>query len=61
MWADSFSIILSIDFLDPKVFYKHSLLGVPGLFKCWRKGNVGIINAPGTGIADDKAIYSYVE
>ena len=49
------------NFLDPKVFYKHSLLGVPGLFKCWRKGNVGIINAPGTGIADDKAIYSYVD
>ena len=39
------------NFLDPKVFYKHSLLGVPGLFKCWRKGNVGIVNAPGTGIA----------
>ena len=34
---------------------------MPGLFKCWRKGNVGIINAPGTGIADDKAIYSYVD
>ena len=49
------------NFLDPKVFYKHSLLGVPGLFKCWRKGNVGIVNAPGTGIADDKAIYSYVD
>ena len=45
------------NFLDPKVFYKHSMLGVPGLFKCWRKGNVGIVNAPGTGIADDKAIY----
>ena len=49
------------NFLDPKVFYKHSLLGVPGLFKCWRKGNIGIVNAPGTGIADDKAIYSYVD
>ena len=49
------------NFLDPKVFYNHSLLGVPGLFKCWRKGNVGIVNAPGTGIADDKAIYSYVD
>ena len=49
------------NFLDPKVFYKHSLLGVPGLFKCWRKGNLGILNAPGTGIADDKAIYSYVD
>ena len=34
---------------------------MPGLFKCWRKGNIGIVNAPGTGIADDKAIYSYVD
>jgi len=33
---------------------------VPGLFKCWRKGNVGILNAIGTGIADDKVVYSYV-
>tara|TARA_Y100001958_G_C21219005_1_gene544365 strand:- start:309 stop:1751 length:1443 start_codon:yes stop_codon:yes gene_type:complete len=49
------------NFLDPKVFYKNSLLGVPGLFKCWRKGNLGIVNAPGTGVADDKAIYSYVD
>jgi len=48
-------------FLDPKAFYKGSLIGVPGLFKAWRKGTVGILNAPGTGIADDKAIYSYVD
>jgi uncharacterized circularly permuted ATP-grasp superfamily protein len=47
-------------FLDPKVFNKNSLIGVPGLFKCWKKGNVGIINAVGTGVADDKAVYSYV-
>ena len=51
---------LDDNFLDPKVFYKDSLIGVPGLFKCWKKGNVGIINGIGTGIADDKAIYSYV-
>ena len=51
---------LDDNFLDPKVFYKESLIGVPGLFKCWKKGNVGIVNAIGTGIADDKAIYSYV-
>jgi len=51
---------LDDNFLDPKVFYKESLIGVPGLFKCWKKGNVGIINGIGTGIADDKAIYSYV-
>ena len=48
------------NFMDPKVFFKGSLLGVPGVFKCWRKGNVGIINALGTGVADDKAVYSYV-
>ena len=47
-------------FLDPKVFNKSSLIGVPGLFKCWKKGNVGIINAIGTGVADDKAVYAYV-
>ena len=51
---------LDDNFLDPKVFYKESLIGVPGLFKCWKKGNVGIVNGIGTGIADDKAIYSYV-
>ena len=52
---------LDDNFIDPKVFFKGSLLGVPGLFRCWRKGNVGIINALGTGVADDKAVYSYVE
>ena len=51
---------LDYNFLDPKVFYKESLIGVSGLFKCWKKGNVGIVNGIGTGIADDKAIYSYV-
>jgi uncharacterized circularly permuted ATP-grasp superfamily protein len=48
------------DFLDPKEFRKDSLLGVPGIMKCYRKGNVVLANAPGTGIADDKAIYAYV-
>ena len=51
---------LDDNFLDPKAFNKHSLIGVPGLFKCWLKRNVGIINAIGTGIADDKVVYSYV-
>ena len=51
---------LDDNFLDPKVFFKNSLIGVPGLFKSWRKGNVGIINAIGTGVADDKVVYSYV-
>jgi uncharacterized circularly permuted ATP-grasp superfamily protein len=48
------------DFLDPKEFRKDSLLGVPGIMACYRKGNVVLANAPGTGIADDKAIYAYV-
>jgi len=47
-------------FLDPKVFNKDSLLGVPGLFKSWVKGNVALANAPGAGVADDKVIYTYV-
>ena len=51
---------LDDNFLDPKAFNKHSLIGVPGLFKCLLKKNVGIINAIGTGIADDKVVYSYV-
>jgi uncharacterized circularly permuted ATP-grasp superfamily protein len=48
------------DFLDPEVFRKDSMLGVPGLMRAYRAGNVAIVNAPGTGIADDKAIYSYM-
>jgi len=47
-------------YLDPKTFYKKSLIGVPGLFKAYYKNNVAIINAPGSGVADDKVIYSYV-
>ncbi|MDF2495013.1 circularly permuted type 2 ATP-grasp protein [Sphingomonas sp.] len=48
------------DFLDPLVFRPDSLLGVPGLIAAYAAGNVAIINAPGNGIADDKAIYSYM-
>ena len=48
------------EFLDPMAFRKDSLLGVPGIFEAYRKGNVTLANAPGTGIADDKAIYAYV-
>ena len=48
------------DFLDPVTFRSDSLLGVPGLFNAYRTGNVVIANAPGTGVADDKAVYSYV-
>jgi uncharacterized circularly permuted ATP-grasp superfamily protein len=47
-------------FLDPLVFRPDSVLGVPGLFDLYRAGRVTIVNAPGTGIADDKAIYSYL-
>jgi len=51
---------LNDDFLDPEVFNKESLLGVPGLMRAVRKGNVTLANAVGTGIADDKAVYAYV-
>ncbi len=47
-------------FLDPKVFRPDSTLGTPGLMRAWRAGNVAIANAPGTGVADDKVVYSYV-
>ncbi|WP_372935071.1 circularly permuted type 2 ATP-grasp protein [Seonamhaeicola sp.] len=48
------------DFLDPLEFNASSVLGVAGIMAAYRKGNVNIVNAPGTGIADDKAIYIYV-
>jgi uncharacterized circularly permuted ATP-grasp superfamily protein len=48
------------DFLDPLVFNPTSLLGVPGLIGAYLAGNVTIANAVGTGVADDKALYSYV-
>jgi uncharacterized circularly permuted ATP-grasp superfamily protein len=48
------------DFLDPLTFRPDSMLGVPGLFDAYRAGNVTLVNAPGTGIADDKAVYTYV-
>ena len=47
-------------FLDPEVFREDSQLGVPGLMRAWRAGNVGLANAPGAGVADDKVVYSYV-
>jgi len=47
-------------FLDPLVFRPDSALGVPGLMAAYTAGNVTLVNAPGTGIADDKAIYSYM-
>ena len=47
-------------FLDPEAFNKDSLLGVPGLIRAWRKGRVALANAPGAGVADDKAVYTAV-
>jgi uncharacterized circularly permuted ATP-grasp superfamily protein len=48
------------DYLDPLVFRPDSMLGVPGLIAAYAAGNVALLNAPGNGIADDKAIYSYM-
>jgi uncharacterized circularly permuted ATP-grasp superfamily protein len=47
-------------FLDPEVFKKESQLGVSGLMRAWRKGKVGLANAPGAGLADDKVVYAFV-
>ena len=47
-------------FLDPEVFRKDSMLGVAGLMRAWKSGNVGIANAPGAGVADDKCVYAWV-
>jgi uncharacterized circularly permuted ATP-grasp superfamily protein len=47
-------------FLDPLTFRPDSALGVPGIMDVYRAGNITLANAPGTGIADDKAIYSYM-
>ena len=48
------------DFLDPQVFRPDSMLGVPGLLDAWKRGNVALANAPGTGVADDKSVYVFV-
>ena len=48
------------DFLDPEAFRADSMLGVPGLLRAWRAGKVGIANAPGAGVADDKVVYTFV-
>lgn len=47
-------------FLDPDVFNKDSMLGVAGLMRAWKAGNVALANAPGAGVADDKVVYAYV-
>ena len=48
------------EFLDPEVFRKDSMLGVPGLIGAWAAGNVAILNAVGNGVADDKGVYPFV-
>lgn len=48
------------DFLDPHAFRPDSLIGVPGIMEVFKNGRVSLVNAPGTGIADDKVIYAYV-
>ena len=48
------------DFLDPESFREDSTLGVPGIMRAWKKGNVAIANAPGSGVADDKVVYAFV-
>ena len=48
------------EFIDPLVFRPDSILGVPGIYWAYRKGNVAIVNAMGNGVADDKAIYTHV-
>jgi len=48
------------EYLDPLVFDPGSLLGVAGIMSAYRKGNVAIVNAVGNGVADDKAIYTFV-
>ena len=48
------------EFMDPEAFRAESMLGVPGLMRAWRAGKVGLANAPGSGVADDKVIYTFV-
>ena len=48
------------DFIDPLVFRADSMLGVAGLMEAYKLGNVSLVNAPGTGVADDKSVYAYV-
>lgn len=47
-------------FMDPEAFRPDSALGVPGLVRAWKAGNVALANAPGAGVADDKVVYAFV-
>lgn len=51
---------ISDEYLDPLAFNPESLIGIPGLFEVYKKGNVGLLNAFGNGVADDKGIYYFV-
>jgi uncharacterized circularly permuted ATP-grasp superfamily protein len=61
-WSRVHVIYRRIDdlFLDPEAFRKDSTLGVPGLLRAWRAGQVALANAPGAGVADDKLVYTFV-
>lgn len=48
------------EFMDPEAFNEESVLGVPGLMRAWKANNVGLANAPGAGVADDKVVYAFV-
>jgi uncharacterized circularly permuted ATP-grasp superfamily protein len=57
--VDVLYLRVDTDFLDPLVFRPDSILGVAGLMNAYRAGNVALANAPGNGVADDKAMYAY--
>jgi uncharacterized circularly permuted ATP-grasp superfamily protein len=47
-------------FLDPQAFRPDSVVGVAGLMRAWKRGNIALANAPGAGVADDKVVYAFV-
>ena len=51
---------ISDEYLDPLTFYSESLIGIPNIMEAYRSGNLGLVNAPGNGVADDKCIYYFV-
>lgn len=51
---------ISDEYLDPLAFREDSLIGIPGIYNAYKKGNVAILNSPGNGVADDKGIYYFV-
>jgi len=57
--VDVLYLRVDTEFLDPLVFRPDSMLGVPGLMNAYRAGNIALANAPGNGVADDKALYAY--